>query len=126
MIFKVCSFKADEPTANGRIYPKALMEKAIKEAQGKVKDGTMLVSLYDKNTDSFESLTHTIGVVRSLKLEHNETMVEFDLLDTPAAKIVADIINDVKIMPMGVGEVEDGIKHGKVTHYDIERFIIDK
>jgi|SRR5271157_603180 len=76
--------RADVPTANGRIYPKAVLEKAA------AINRTLLVLL--AHDDRNIRLGNLLGIVQELKVEDNQLKAQVILLDSPAGLTLTQLI----------------------------------
>jgi len=73
----------DVPTASGRVYPRAVVEKALAMAQSRIKGGGMDVGLY--HGTNYEVMEH-VGVVTHAMLEDGALMVEISFCKDVAMK----------------------------------------
>ena len=108
----------DKPTLNNRIYPKEIMEKAIKEYKEKYVDTGRAVVCYGLNYDNYmePSLHNACGLVESIKLDGDDVNIELKYLDTLAAKTVLTLHkDDVTWTPVGVGKLVGNL----VTEFEL-------
>jgi len=103
-IIATVGIKADEPTANGDIYPREVVEKMVND----VKDKTIL--LYPSQPLGVsEDSQEAIGEVEKLEINNNnELIMNCKILkhkdDFPISKLIEDGL--VKVVPSGVGKFE--------------------
>jgi len=103
---------ADEPTATGRIYPEAVLRKAVADAQTRVTEGRMFGTVSGCDPSSLTEISHK---VTELRVEGGSPGVRarviatVELLDTPKGKALADVLAAVAddfrvtLIPEGVG-----------------------
>jgi len=103
----------DHQNANGRVYPKNEMEKAIKNY---LSSGWC----YGELNPDYGDLSHPITLsnishkIKDINIVGEEVIGKIELLDTPQGKIAKDIIkagSDLKFAPRIVAQVEP-IKKG--------------
>jgi hypothetical protein len=85
--------QADQKNRNGRIYPKAIMEKAInKYVTEQVKTGRAVGELNhpDGPTVNLDKVSH---LITDLRLEGNDVIGKASILDTPMGKIVKGLLD---------------------------------
>ena len=112
--YELEGFKADQVNANGRIYPKDIILKAVAEAQKKVEDRMMFV--YPVPGD--EGLDKAIGIVTMLEADDDTGVVTCDWEELPTAKLPKDML---QLAPRGPGKLEpneDGVN--VVTEYELQ------
>lgn len=99
------NFKADEPTVNGRIYPKEVLKKAFDE---RLLNGNFFVQQY--NGDDFSiKFENVFAEVKSYEIESNsEILVDIKLFDIPIAEKFKD--GNFELSTSGVGICEDDKK----------------
>jgi len=99
------NFKADEPTVNGRIYPKEVLKKAFDE---RLLNGHFFVQKYNSNDFSVK-FENVFAEVKSYEIEPNsEILVDIKLLDTPIAEKFKD--REFELTTSGSGVLEDDKK----------------
>lgn len=100
-------FVVDKPTMNGRIYPRAVMEKAIKDVQQTIRDRRMFGEL--NSCESRVKLTNVSHVVTAMSLVGDRVVATIEVLPTVRGKVLAKLL-DAKIplglLPIGFGNVE--------------------
>jgi hypothetical protein len=95
------NFKADTPTANGYIYPKEVLKKALDE---RISKGNFFV--YQSESLNIENI---FAEVKSYKIKPtSEILVDVKLLDTPIAKQFEN--EKIELTTFGVGILEDDKK----------------
>jgi len=111
------NIKPDVPNANGHIYPKEVIEKAILEFNKK--DVKLGMLEYTHSTDV--DLEKVAFNIEDINLDY----AEVDILDTDAGRKVEEITNwdDFRLCHMGIGDVEDGkIKEGfSISYYVLKK-----
>ena len=112
--FSKALMTADKPDANGRIFPRETLEKAIADAQQRVKDGQMLGTL-DCSTDRIR-LAEVSHRVTSLRMEGDSVVAEVVAIDNERGKLLQEILKNgtPRLSPMGYGDVDGEMK---VTGY---------
>jgi len=112
---------ADQPTVNGRVYTKAVLEGIVKQLEGKEILGTVVY-------DGMKDYQYEYGEVDRVKIDLNRVShkcenvrIEGDcliadaiILDTPIGKIAKELIMagdqvPVRFIPAGVGQCKEGI-----------------
>jgi hypothetical protein len=98
-----CNFMVDQPTINNRIYPRAMMESAIKEyLTNGSRAGELLAYSNGKEFGASTNLRAASHVVQDVHLEENgEIKVDFKILDTAAGRMVEALLIEVpgSLMP---------------------------
>jgi len=117
------NLKADEPNANGIIYSKDILGKAIKKYnENYVKNGRALGELgRPKNT--MPDVHNIAFKVNEIEFEDDHWNAEIEILNLPKGKLLQELIehNEYRMVTMGVGEIskdEDGnnvVKEMKIT-----------
>lgn len=82
-LFGVC----DVPTANGRIYPKHLIEREIKRLNERMR-GRQVLGHVDHPADGKTSLMQASHLITKLSLDGDQVMGEAEILNTPSGKIL--------------------------------------
>ena len=106
--FKTTILKCDEPTITGRIYPKDLIKKSLKEdkvLQEKLVNNCLFGELGNWLSDEVD-LSKVAFSVRKLYWYRNELKVVVDILDTPNGRLLIDYIDTMKISCIGTGDVD--------------------
>ncbi len=110
-IFGVC----DRPTANGRIYPRQIMEREIAKLQKKIEAGMLYGELDHPDTPKVE-LPHISHRITKLVIDDKGYIIgEAIVLNVPAGNIIKEILQTggkVGISSRGIGTV-DKIEEGK-------------
>ena len=100
---------ADTPNANGTIYPKDILKKAIDEYNEKyVKDGCALGEIQQPK-DIYTTLTNVAFKINEIEFDEDHWNAEIEILDTPKGKELQEIIerDKFRIVTMGMGEVDE-------------------
>ena len=114
-----CNFKTDEPTFNGRIYPKKVFDEAMNKA---IEKGLFIHSL------PFADEENKIGQVNSFEENINEgIMIDATLFDTPKDRTIKTLIEaDIFMAPVaGYAHVDEDnmVKDDyEISHF----FVIEK
>jgi len=107
---------ADRPTINGHIYPRDVLEKAVKDAQRQVEGKTMFgeMNLAGEKV-RLEKASH---LVSSLELKGDEVVAEVKILDTEQGQILQELLKNgpPKLYPMGYGRLNEDMT---ITGYSI-------
>lgn len=100
---------ADQPNANGVVYPGHVLRKAIEEAQARIDTGIMLGTL-DPSSDRVR-VADASHEVTHIRMRGPDVIARIKCLDTPNGKILQDLItrSKVRLMPVGRGKIEGGL-----------------
>ncbi len=117
--------KYDVPNANGDIFPKDVMTKAIEEYQEKIKQGKALGQLqqkgFSKNDIDLSKVSHRID--RMELTEDGSYEVDAIVLQTPQGKLLQALLdNDIEVTTnmCSMGTVKDNIvQEQKIISIDI-------
>ena len=107
---------AETKNANGRIYPKALLEREIKRIMPAINERSVLGAISHPIQPQID-LASSSHVITKLKLDGNQVFGELETLRTPNGKILEGLIeSNVKlgISSRGLGslrESDDGTKY---------------
>lgn len=106
---KIPVLTVDAPNANGRIYPRKLIESELDRLQDNIKNGRLFVYGGPENA----SLTNIIGVVNSTILQDDTVTIEINFLEKGIKEglIMGLQSGELKIRSAGVGSLthrEDG------------------
>jgi hypothetical protein len=108
-------------TGNNRIYPKDVMEKAIKEAEERLKQGAMFVHIRDdtKLGGPQLKLSDVAGVIKKLDVVDDHLVCEVEALDNSFGRLLPELLNSGHAMcfPSGTGRVD---ADGTISDYKIE------
>lgn len=118
--------RADEANNNGRIYPKLVLENAIKSLAEAITE-RRLVGELDHPTYDMVKLSNASHIITKLWFEGNEVYGEAEILSTPAGKVVEALIKDgirVGISSRGMGTLSEGKGH-KVVNEDFKLLTFD-
>ena len=113
-------FSCDGISHDGRIFPKDVMEKAIKDFNENKEVGWIT----RENNEVYPSLNDTIGTLKKVTSEENgEVFGDVQLLPTPEGEFVKNMIetDNIHISPVGYGEVDENgvVKNIDITHFNI-------
>lgn len=127
-IMKTKVLSLDTINANNRVYPKPVMEAAIKNAKSKIESQRFF--LVDKQPDSTHvSLNNVVGVVEKLEIENNDLIADIKFLNTPNATALETMINNglLHVRTAGIGSVKnvDNVYHINEDYEIISCFLTD-
>ena len=113
-------FSCDGISHDGRIFPKDVMEKAIKDFNENKEVGWIT----RENNEVYPSLNDTIGTLKKVTIKENgEVFGDVQLLPTPEGEFVKNMIetDNIHISPVGYGEVDENgvVKNIDITHFNI-------
>lgn len=107
---------ANKLNANGRVYPKSVLEAAVNELQGEIK-ARAVMGEYMHPADTKINLDRVSHVITNLWMEGNEVFGECEILDGlpfgNSLKTLFDKKIRVGISSRGVGDLEASIFEGK-------------
>ncbi len=88
------AIRADEPSANGVIFPRAVLEKAIAEAQQKLNDGKLYLSIGEPRSDGVIGFESTVGRAATITMERDGAVgVVCEIFNrAPATSVVAALL----------------------------------
>lgn len=101
--------EADRRNGNGRVYPKAILEREMKNYQKLVKEKRALGEL-DHPEDSVINLKNASHMVTDVWWDGNNVMGKVKVLNTPSGKILKELVNDgvkLGISSRGLGSVRE-------------------
>ena len=102
--------RADEENNNGRIYPKALLEREITKLCESMKGRRLMGELDHPQHDSVK-LSNVSHLITKLDVKGNEIIGEAEILDTPMGKVAKALIEggvQVGISSRGMGTLSEG------------------
>lgn len=100
--------KADTVNQNGRIYPRAILEREVRNYQKFIEENRALGEL-DHPDSSVVSLKNASHIVREAFFEGNVVKGVVDILNTPSGEILKGLIDEkvkLGISSRGVGSVK--------------------
>ena len=86
-LFGICGV----PTANGRIYPKRLVEREIKRLGERMANSQVAMEL-DHPQEGKPSLERVAGLLTSLRLDGDNVIGEARILNTPKGQIIRELV----------------------------------
>lgn len=122
------NLKADEPNANGIIYQRDSLRKAIKKYnEDYVKTGKALGE-FSHPKDTMPDIHNIAFKISEIEFEDDHWDAEIEILNLPKGKLLQEIIghNECRIVTMGVGDIkkdEDGnsiVRNFKIVGVGIE------
>ena len=106
----VCQ-KAGTKNGNGRVYPKSVLEREIKNYQSSIKERRALGEL-DHPDDSVINLKNASHLVTKMWWEGDNVMGKIEILDTPSGRILKDLLKSgvkLGISSRGMGSVRESM-----------------
>jgi hypothetical protein len=106
--------RADEANSNQRIYPKKVLESAVKSLNEAIKE-RRLVGELDHPTYEMVKLSNASHLITNLWMEGKDVIGEAEILPTPAGKVVEGLIQGgvkIGISSRGMGTLSEsgGVK----------------
>lgn len=101
--------RADTLNQNGRIYPRAILEREVRNYQKLINENRSTGEL-DHPASSVVELKNVSHVIRKTYMEGNVVYGDVEILPTPAGQILAKLVeNDIKlgISSRGVGSTKE-------------------
>jgi len=105
---------ADTPNGNGRVYPKKVLEKEIKNYMKIVKDNRATGEL-DHPDDAVVNLKNVSHMMVDIWWQGNDVMGKLKVLDTPSGRILKDLNSagvKLGISSRGLGSVKENMSSG--------------
>lgn len=120
--------EADKPNLNGRIYPKHVLEKAVKEYNEKKKPGTILGTEFGDDALKLGWILHE---VESLELVDNKLVATISVIDgLPMGKRLKNLVesgSDLKLTSVGIGTIsKDRVVGDDYKLLEIAVYVDDK
>ena len=118
---------ADTPNGNGRVYPKNVLEKEIKNYLKIVKDNRATGEL-DHPEDSVVNLKNVSHLMVDVWWQGNDVMGKMKVLETPSGRILKDLMNagvKLGISSRGLGTVKEGRDGHDVVEEDFQLICFD-
>ena len=100
--------KAETLNQNGRIYPKAILEREVRNYQKFIKENRALGECFDADS-SVVDLKNASHIVRNAYMEGDICYGTVELLDTPSGKILQSLVESgvtLGISSRGVGSTK--------------------
>ena len=100
--------KIGEPTMNGRIYPKELIEREIERLKGTI-DNRRLLATFGSSSGTSIPLRSVAGVVTDMVIKEEDLETEIKLLKTPMGESILPYVENggVRFEPYGSGVIEE-------------------
>jgi len=118
---------ADTPNGNGRVYPKKVLEKEIKNYLNVVKDNRATGEL-DHPEDSVVNLKNVSHLMVDVWWQGNDVMGKMKVLDTPSGRILKDLMDagvKLGISSRGLGTVKEGKGGHDIVEEDFQLICFD-
>jgi hypothetical protein len=114
MIIKTTIMKADEPTINGNIYPRSVLEKAIAEYQGVIDQERSFGTCEEEaSSTSIIEIAKVSHMVRKLDIDKDQNVnAEIEILQTGEGNRLKAFIESggkIHFGLSGFGSVTDGV-----------------
>jgi hypothetical protein len=104
----VCELiRADVPTANGHIYSKEALERAVEQFNHASKRGTCFV-VKDAESDGRVLLNKVVARVHETQLRDGQLVCQVETLQTPVAKDIELLLQHGTITPIAYGSTNNG------------------
>lgn len=119
--------RADEANNNNRIYPKPVLESAIKSLDEAIKE-RRLVGELDHPSYDMVKLSNASHLITGLWMEGNEVIGEAEILPTPAGKVVQGLIEGgvkIGISSRGMGTLSESKGTAKIVNPDFKLLTFD-
>lgn len=109
VVYKADLFKVDQPTASGRIYPRAVMERAL-AAYRETIDANRAFGTMEPGPEPHISLRDVSHVVTRVELCDDVLRAEVKIVQTEAGKRLAGLLKHsvLDLLPTGYGSERDG------------------
>ena len=113
--------RAEAKNQNGRVYPKKILEREVKQyMEGPIKENRAMGEL-DHPESSVINLQNVSHNIADIWWEGDDVIGKVEILDTPAGKILKELFRNgitVGISSRGMGSVEENINEGTVEVQD--------
>ena len=119
--------KADELNGNGRVYPRQVLVREIRNYQKIVNEGRALGEL-DHPEDSVVNLKNASHMVTKVWWDGNNVMGKVKLLDTPSGNILKSLVGGgvkLGISSRGLGSVHEDNNGSTVVEDDFQLICFD-
>jgi len=118
---------ADKQNGNGRVYPKKVLEKEIKNYMKIVGDNRGTGEL-DHPEDSVINLKNVSHMMVDVWWQGKDVMGKMKVLDTPSGRILKDLISagvKLGISSRGLGTVKEGMDGNDIVEEDFQLICFD-
>ena len=113
--------RAEAKNQNGRVYPKEVLMKEIKNyVEGPIKERRALGEL-DHPESSVINLQNVSHNIVEIKVKDNDVYGTFEILSTPAGNILKELFRNgitVGVSSRGMGSVEENLNEGTLEVQD--------
>jgi hypothetical protein len=122
--------RCDEPTINGRIYPQAVVVRAVEEAQERLRIGKiMAVYTYDPSHPGV-NMRDMVGDVREISMEGREVVATLRLYDTLRGRACKEMVATGRVPRFtltghGNCEWDKDKRNDMVSKFDIDGVLVD-
>ena len=108
---KVKIIDIDKPNANGRIYPREVVEKAFKKYKEDMVDKNRAIVFNTNSSTRDNDLANAYGVVKDIIIEGDEGFVEMEPLSLVRCSTFTALLEDNKLFvaTAGVASLKDGV-----------------
>jgi len=100
--------EAEAKNGNGRIYPKSILEREVNRLQPQITERRLIGEL-DHPSEEVVHLANASHLITDLQLEGNKVIGEAEILNTPAGKVLQELIKagvKMGISSRGTGSLE--------------------
>jgi hypothetical protein len=104
----------DKPNANNRIYPRSVIEKAIKKYKEEMVDQKRALIAHEQCSSPLMDLEKTYGIVDDIFIENDSVFIEFHALGLPISERITHLIKSEILHPVtsGTGTIDENGKIG--------------
>jgi hypothetical protein len=114
---KIKLLSVGTPTANGRIYPKEVLEAAIKKA-----DKDKMIAVFNQDMPTADvNIEKAAAIINELELTDDSLYGTVSLLQTPMGLLMQQLGDSYECRPFGIGKVSDD---KVVSDYELRGFSI--
>ena len=117
-------FKAGEPTMNGHIYPREVLQTAIDDWQNRIREKSTWGET--NSNHGHARLSHVSHIIVGLALEEDTLVASAKVLDTKCGQILAEFDKigvELVFNPIGRGDIDPDT--GIVSNYKLDLINIE-
>ena len=118
---------ANKQNGNGRVYPKPVLEREVKNYHKLVREHRALGEL-DHPEDSVINLKNASHLVTDIWWDNNNVMGKVKVLDTPSGRILKDLVSSgvkLGISSRGLGSVSESLSGETMVEDDFQLICFD-
>jgi hypothetical protein len=104
--------KAETPTASGNIFPKEVLEKAVRDAQALIKKDCLVGTFGAPRSPYSTHLTEVSHTVKDLRVEGDNLVAKVKIETTPPGRDLISYLmtgKNTRFLPRFIGTSRDGI-----------------